>query len=306
MANLTLLDLVTLQNNDTLTGLVEDVTTLAPEFETFSAISRPGTYYYVLRRTALPSGGFRNVNDGVTPTKSTYKKEVKEMFFLDMPIVVDESIIKADDGSTGSVWQHEAAGVLRQAGIIIGSQVWYGTSADAKGFAGVRAQLSGNIAAASQTSNTTSAYLCWMDPKEGCRFDVGQNGAFNLPSPMRQQVTAPSGSGSIFAWVSNLSSYIGFTVVSDKSTWAVTGIDATSKFTDVMGASLVSNIPIARRNNLRWFMNRTASYLLQAGRTAINYQPAGSTGQPAFAPKPTELEGYPITLTDSITNTETN
>jgi hypothetical protein len=36
------------------------------------------------------------------------------------------------------------------------------------------------------------------------------------------------------------------------------------------------------------------------------YQPGGSTGAPAYAPLPESLAGYPITITDSILNTETN
>ncbi len=46
-----------------------------------------------------------------------------------------------------------------------------------------------------------------------------------------------------------------------------------------------------------------------AGTTSGNlasYQSAGADGRPAFSPKPDQLGGYPITLTDSILNTETN
>lgn len=319
MANLSLLDLFTLQRNDPLTGLVEDVTTAAPEMDVFSAVPRAGTFYEVVRRTALPTVSFRNVNAGTVTTKSTYKKEVKEMFLLDGLINVDEAILKGDDKSAGDVWTLEAAGVLRSAMIILGAQVYYGTSADAKGFVGLRSQLSGSVVAGG-TTNSTTAYLVWMDPKAGVRFDVGRDGAINMPPPMRQQLADPNDSTkSLFYWVSNLSCFIGLNVISDKSVWGVTGITAhqTSNandqgLNDYLASSLIANIPMVRRTNLRWFMNRLAHATLQQSRTTINVasgystQSAGPGGTPAWAPPPESCAGYPITVTDSLTNTESN
>ena len=82
MANLTLLDLITLQKNDPLTGLVEDVTTYAPEVSSIPVVVRPGITYYIAKRTALPTSGFRQVNQGIASSKSAYKKEVKDIYEL--------------------------------------------------------------------------------------------------------------------------------------------------------------------------------------------------------------------------------
>src|SRR6266705_3481298 len=319
MPNTTLLDLITLQSNDVLTGLVEDVTTLAPEFDVLAIETRSGTFYEIVRRVGLPNASFRNLNAGVTPSKSTYKKEVKEMFFLDSPINMDEAVEDADDKSTGDAWMHEANGARRAALIVIGAQFYYGTSADAAGFQGLRAQCAGSIGAGG-TTNSTSAYLIWKDPKWGCRFDIGRNGSISMKPPMRQQIADPaSSSKSFFAWVSNLSLFIGLNVISDKSVWAVTGITThqtsnvyDQNLTDSIAAKLISNIPVARRSNLHWMINRTSAFLLQASRSTVNiaggysFQAAGAGGLPAWSPKPDMLEGYPITLTDSIVNTESN
>jgi len=316
---MTLLDLMVLQRNDTITGLVEDVTTSAPEFDTFAAVPRKGTFYEVVRRIAFPTVGFRKINSGTVPGKSAYKKEVKEMFYLDALINMDEAIEEGDDASVGSAWMNEASGVFRQALITIGAQVYYGTSADANGFSGLRAQIAGQIGAGG-TTNSTTAYLVWMDREQGVRFDVGRGGAFTLRPPMRQQVADPNDSTkSYFAWVSNLSSYLGFNVISDKSVWGVSGITShqtnsvyDQAMTDSVAGKLISNIPVMRRDNLRWFMNRTAYGVLQQTRTTINLasgyslQPADAAGRPAWSPRPTTCEGYPITLTDSLTNTESN
>lgn len=306
MANLTLYDLVTLQRNDPLTGLVEDVTTYAPEFSTIPVVTRAGTSYDIVRRTALPASGFRAINNGVTAGKSAFKKETKEMFFLDTPINVDEAIIKGQDGTAGDVLSIESQGALQSSIITIGAQFYYGTSNQANGFPGVRSQLSGVITAGG-TTNSTSAYLLWLNP-QGVHFDVGRDGEIAMPPFTRQQVAAPSpGTGNYFAWVSNISCYIGCAVISTWSVWAVVGVDSTHKLTDAIAAQLVQLIPLNRRQGLTWFMNRTAQFTLQSSRSSIGNQPASDrNGTPAWPPPPIDLAGYPIVVTDSITNTESN
>ncbi len=320
--NLTLYDLAVLQRNDPFTGLIEDVTTLPMEFATFAAHPREGTWYELVKRVQLPTAQFRGVNVGVNTSKSVYKKEVKQMFYIDTQLQMDEAIWKADDASVGPAWMNEAEGAMRAAAILLGQQTYYGTSADANGFSGIRTQLAYTIAAGG-TTNSTSAYLCWMDDKHGCRYDVGKDGAFAISPPMRQQVADPNNAGkTLFAYVGNLNAWVGFNVGSNLSLWAVTGITThtTSNvldqaLTDDRAQQLIAQIPQARRQNLRWFMNRTSESLLQRSRSTIgigmgfNFPStvaAGATGRPAFAPLPEQLAGYPITVTDSILNTETN
>ncbi len=311
--NLTLLDLAFRQYNDTLTGLVEDVTVYAPEFSEIPVVTRPGITYKVGIRTALPPSQFRIANAGVTPGKSAYKQVIKEMFFLDAPIVVDEMIRKGDDGTLGDLVMQESQGVLQSSIITIGSQFYYGTSSDTNGFQGLRAQLSGIFAAGGTTSSTT-AYAVWLNP-HGVHFDVGRDGEIALPPPQRYPIPDPNATGKYyFAWATNLSCYIGLSILSDYSVWGVTGITnhLTSTtydqaLSDRLAAGLIELIPLVRRNGLKWFMNRRAHFMLQQSRTSINTQVGGAaSGTPAWSPPPNALEGYPIVVTDSITNTEDN
>lgn len=317
MATTSLYDLAILDRADEYTGLIEDVTTLAPEFEVFGAHKRPGTWYKTVKRTTLPTVQFRNANAGVTASKSGFKSEIKQMFFLDGRLNMDEAVWEADSAHLGSLWQLEAAGAVRAASILIGQQTWYGTSADSSGFTGIRSQLANSVDAGGRASST-SAYLVWMDEKEGVRYDVGMDGQFAISAPFRQQVVDPNDSTkAYFAYVGNLKAWIGLNVLSNLSAWGVTGVDSTHKMTDLLGSQLLAKIPVARRSNLRWFMNRSAQSYLNQGRSAINpgittysaayaLQPAGADGRPAFAPLPDSCMGYPITLTDSILDTETN
>ena len=317
MATTSLYTLAVLDRADEYTGLIEDVTTLAPEFHTFGAHKRAGTWYKTVKRTTLPTAQFRTVNAGTTASASNYKSEIKEMFFLDTRLQMDEAVQEADSAHLGSLWQLEAAGAMQAASILLGQQTWYGTSADSNGFTGIRSQLSNSVAAGGTTSST-SAYLVWMDEQHGVRYDVGNDGQFAISAPLRQQIADPNDSTkALFAYVGNLKAWVGLNQLSNLASWAVTGVSATYPMTDKLGSQLLAKIPVARRNNLRWFLNRSAQSYLNQARSAINpgittyssayaLQPAGADGRPAFAPLPDSCVGYPITLTDSVLDTETN
>lgn len=308
----TLLDIAARTGSDAIVGLIEDVTTYAPEFSIFPAMTKRGTTYKVSRRTALPTAAFRDANGSVTIGKSVWEQAVKEMYFLDCQLQVDEAVVKADDKQLGDFLADEASGALQGATNAIGSQVFYGTSADAKGFTGLQAQSVGKWPTGGTTSST-SAYLVWLNEK-GVSFVVGNDGDIALP-PWTRQAVNPSTTTQKFAWVTNLSSYIGLQVASNSSVWRVSGITVAAPLTDARGAGLVSKIPMARRNGLRWFMNRTAAYTLQKSRASSGFVAASSGGSPttelpgpavAFANMPTQLAGFPITVTDSLTDAETN
>jgi hypothetical protein len=303
MSNLTLLDLAARTGSDAVVGLIEDVTTSAPEFRTVLARSVAGTSYKLTRRTGLPTAGFRDVNPGsVTSGKSVYVQDLKNLFFLDTPLEVDEAIVKGDDRAIGDVLADEALGALEASFNLLGSQFYYGTSSDAKGFQGLQAQLSADGVFAGGTTSTTSAYLVDVDMK-GVHFVVGLDGEIAMPEWMKQKVAAGN-----MAFVSNISAYIGLNVGHSNAVWRVRGINTGSnKLTDAKGAELVSKVPtrITSKGTLRWFMNRDAAYALQLSRSAVGQVDGGARGLPAFAPFPTELAGIPITLTDSLLSTET-
>lgn len=303
------MDIVQRQGSDALVGLIEDVTTYAPEFGIVPASTRAGTSYKVTRRTALPTAAFRSVNESGTIGKSTFKQETKEMYFLDVPLQVDEAAVQGDDGSAGDFLAQEAQGALQSATIALGSQMYYGTSADAKGFIGLQAQSVGKWPTGG-TSNSTSAYLVWLN-EQGVKFIVGRDGNIALPAWTRQAIT--SGATQRMAWVTNLSGYIGLQVGSASAVWRVSGITVAAPLTDERGNGLLSKVPMSRRNGLRWFMNRTAAYTLQKSRAIAGYVAATSGGSPtqavgaaAWSELPSQLGGVPITITDSLVDTETN
>jgi hypothetical protein len=320
-APITLLDLA-IRNGENIAAVVEEVTAVAPEVNIIPAIPVDGTSYDVLRRTGLPAGGFSPVGGGVAMGKSTWSRETKPMFLFQAQMLVGNDIVLAQTArqkiTTGDVLADEAIATVKGSINNLGQQCYYGTKADALGFVGLHSLIAAvdeiNNGGANGASN--SAYLCWFDPSEtnpqGIHFALGRNGTMDFGEWMQQQVAisgAPGAAGTKYtmAWVNGMMFFIGFATASQQSVWRVRGIDATHGLTDAIGHALLAKVPIARRQNLRWMMNKTAAYTLQVSRATVSIATGGDkgvSGQGVFPELPTSLAGFPITLTDSLLETE--
>jgi hypothetical protein len=312
---LTLLD-IAMRNGQNVAAIVEDVTTVAPEFSVVPAIIRGGTSYDVLRRTGYPAGGFRQVGAGVALNKSTWERETKPMYLFDCQMLIGEDIVKAQTAESmstaGDVLADEAIAAVRGSTINIGSQMYYGAKAAANGFSGLATLFNDEIDAGG-TSATTSVYLCWLDPNltnpQGVHFAVGLAGAMNFGDWMKQQVDMGGGKKAM-AYVNGFLFYLGFAAASALSIWRVRGVSIAHPFTDALGAQLLAKVPIARRQNLRWFMNKTAAFTLQSSRstvyTAVQTGGGGIGGGGVFPQLPDSCMNIPITWTDSLLDTETS
>ncbi len=78
------------------------------------------------------------------------------------------------------------------------------------------------------------------------------------------------------------------------SVFRITKIDDAHPLNDALAAQLVSKVPLARRNGLRWFMNRRAAYGLQNSRATVNIATGNNKGVGAagvFPDLPENLAG---------------
>lgn len=333
MAQLTLLDIAKRNGSDREVGLIEDVGTFAPEVAVLPVRPINGVSFKSTLRTNVPTGSsFRAVGSGASLVKSTYQQKLAECFFIDKPLQVDEALPDAEDRSVGDVMADEVQGALMAAGIDIGSQLYYGTSADSNGFQGLVAFVGSSstytVSAGGTGATTTSAWLVYIDIK-GVHFVAGRTSVrnaggaqaepsgeptiiappFRMPEWSKQQVAVGTAGKVAMAYVTNISGWLGLAYGSNYSGFRVRNISTGSSatyMTDAQGAALLAKVPLHIRNSgrLRWFMNRDAAYTLQASRA-----PATVVGQVGAAgiypPLPTECQGIPITVTDSITTTET-
>lgn len=312
---LTLLDITKRNGTDQAVGLVEEVTTFSPEARV--VLGRPimGTTYKTKVRTALPAApAFRNANEGSDVAASTYAQKLSQCFFLDGVVNVDEAVADApEEGGREGLLAEEAIGVMTQKMIALGSQFYYGTSADAKGFAGLIASYDSTnalVKAGGTTSSVqTSAWIVWND-LQGVHFIFGNNSGLTMNAWTRQQVT-DTNSKKYFAWVNNVSGWIGLSFNHTLSAVRIANCeDATSKnLSDAVISRALEKLPLSIRESgrLMILMNRAARGQLQRSRSVTIFSGMGSKASSAFenvAPIPTEAFGVPIVCTDSITNTE--
>src|SRR5678815_1134325 len=107
-AYLTMLDLAKINGSDAAVGLIEENIDIAPELSIFPARTIKGTSFKTLMRTALPATQFRNVNEGVEPTKSTYANKLVETAYLDGQLEMDVAAASADEQGTAHALGLEA------------------------------------------------------------------------------------------------------------------------------------------------------------------------------------------------------
>lgn len=305
----TLLDIAIQNGSDAAVGLIEEAIKEIPEI---SGVTEEGTRiegvgaartikglsYKTLVRTALPTVGFRNANDGTTASKSTYENRVVETFILNPRWQCDKAVADKHEDGPELFIAREASGIMEASMQTLGTQFFYGrTTGDAKGHPG----LIDSIQAAYTFDATGAASVCssvW-----GVRFgekDVqwvyGDNGSLTMADPRIQDITG-SNSLPLTGYVQELLAYPGVQVGSIYSICRVKNISASAgkMLTDAMIFGLLA---LVKKRPHVWFMTRRSREQLRASRTATN-----ATGIPA--PIPTEVAGIPIAVTESLLNTET-
>ena len=309
MAQANLLDIAKLNGSDTIVGLIEETLTYAPEVQIMPARTIRGTSYKIASRVSYPGVGFRAANEGSTPTKSEFENQLIECYILSGAVQADLAVARAyEDGE--QAWKDiESVGVMRQAMIELGSQVIYGTTADAKGFPGLQAiHTAFNsgllVDAGGSTPGTGSSVYGINTDTQGVQLVFGAGTTFELGEWRIENV----GTSSVYpAHVANLTAWVGMQVGSKYSVGRLRDAtdDALGGVTDAKLANLLSKYPVGYRPNY-WLMNRRSAYQLQVSRSSV-ISATGSksaSGAEVFAPLPSESNGIPIVITDSILNDE--
>lgn len=303
---LTLLEITKRNGTDGAVGLVEEVTTYAPELDAVSGRAIAGTSYLARVRAAIhDKGAFRNANEGVEVGSSVYEQKRFECFFFDAQLQTDEAVIQAAgiNDSPGEVLADEASGIVMSKMIYLGKQFYNGTANDAKGHPGLKDFA--NTALTVDATGSSTSYRAWFVNLglKGIHYIWGNQQGLNLKDWNLQQVT-DSNSKKYMAWVNNLSGYIGLSCASSNSVGYVKNITTLKPLTDALASEVLSKFPIGMKPNMV-FMERNTAFWLQRSRSATsitNRGAATNNGTDVFAPEPTSVAGIPITITDSITS----
>ena len=309
MANLTLLDVAKLNGNDKTVGLIEENLAYAPELSVFPVIQKAGTSYYTVKRTGFPSVGFRGANEGITPSKSTYAKQLHECYVLAGAVNVDKAVATAYDGGMAELEMIEASGVAKSSVIYLGAQIWYGT--DTKGFPGIKALVAktdtlGHDAGGTTATTASSIY--------GVKFGVQDaalvfgNGTTLDLSPFADQQLFDSNGKAYAGRVANLTAWVGLQVGNANCVGRIANVTADSGkgCTDALLSAWLENFPVGYRPDAIFMSRRSAGQLQRSRSVTIMNTSGGKVAGNVenIAPWPTSAFDIPIVVTDSIGNTD--
>lgn len=318
MAQGTLLDIAKINGADKVVGLVEENLTFAPELSVVPGRTIRGTSYKTVSRSTYPGVGFRSANGGVAYTKSTFLNRTFECYIFTGNVRADVAVAKAHEDGAEAYRAIEASGVMKQALIDIGSQFFYGTASDALGFPGLKAfhdafsaELATDIVldAGGTTASTGSSVYGVKFGNDGVQFIFGNDSTISLGDWFQQMVNDGTAGQDYLADVASMNAWIGLQAANPYCVGRLKDATADSGkgVTDARLAELLSLYPVGFKPD-RWFMSRRSAFQLQSSRSATSITNSGSkaaTGADVFAPTPTESNGIPITITDSIVDTET-
>ncbi|HWN95014.1 MAG TPA: hypothetical protein VNT99_08275 [Methylomirabilota bacterium] len=313
MAKLTLLDVAKLNGNDTVVGLIEENLSFAPEVSRFPFRQIKGTSYRTVTRTGFPSVSFRSANEGVTPSKSTFKNSLVECFILAAQVEVDKAVGMANEDGMAALEMIESNGVMRQALIELGSQIWHGVSVDSKGFPGIKAATPSTatiyLTSGGSDANVQSSAYFVKYGNQDVTLIGGNNTTFNL-GDFRDQTLYDAASLAYEGRTAGLTAWTGLQIGNLNCVGRIANIGQDSEtgdlLTDAKIAQLLQKFPVGYRPDEIW-MNRRSGGQLQRSRTVvINSGPASKAGAnlEAVAPWPDSAFGIPIQITDSILSTE--
>ena len=285
--------------------LVSDVLDDAPFLSVLAARTVLGNTFKYTKITGNAAAGFRDVNDGVENTKSTYTSITLDLKVLDASFGVDVAAAQSDERGLEHLMAIEGLAHLRQAMAEVEQQIFYGTGNDAKGFVGFAGQSNLNNIADAQVVNATgttastgsSVYLVRTGDAD-CQVLWGQQGVISIGE---RQIVERAGSvtGRFGAYYHPIVGWCGLKIGSVHSVVRIANLteDSGKGLTDALLSRAMQIFPASRGPNYV-VMNRRSLGQLQRSRTATN-----PTGAPA--PFPQEAFGVPIVVTDQINSTET-
>lgn len=268
--------------------------------------SSHGTQHKYVKESGAPTVGFRAPNVGRDHSKSSDTVVTLDLKILDACFNVDAKLADSNPRGVDFVMAREARRHLRAAFAAAERQFFYGTGADAGGFAALadNAGLNGLsdamvYNAGGSSSGTFSDVWMIRTTSDHANVDIimGQDGGIDVQPYLRQLVVDGDGKKYPAFW-QQIDGWIGMQIGGAQSVGRMVNINhAAAATTFLLDDDKLSNLfelfpESAPPTHI--LMNKRSRRQLQQSRTATN-----ATGAPA--PWPTDWEGIPIISTASIT-----
>ena len=261
-----------------------------------------GTTMELTVRSGLPSVRFRNANEGVPRSKSTYETRTFQTHILDHQVAVDEQIVNGARDK-GRLLENHASGAMEAAMQYIGSQFYYGTGNDTKGFPGLLAQCKSDAAHTVDAAGAASKTSVWFLRlgRECVEFLFGNGQTIRLNDTWDLETVYDDNGNPYKAYTNWMKGRVGMRLANKNCAVRIKNLEeaGTNKKTlnDSLLYSAYEKFTEFGFEPTHIFMNGRSREQLRNSRTATN-----AAGTPA--PLPTEWEGIPIIRTASIANDE--
>lgn len=312
----TMLDVVKETGGKLAEGLIEEVVTVAPEVRLFPTKTIDGTSYEALVLTGVPEVGFRDANDGVDSGKASYERRLSQCFIVNGMCKCDKAVADAYGSKKAEMFAREIKATMTGAFQTVGKQVWYGKGADSKGFEGLAKlvrndMVIGNLSANLTAGTGSSVYAVRLSEVDGVSFVLGGQGVglLNPGIEWKEFMVKGQNNKDMLAYVADFSSWIGLMVQNSMSVAKFDNItdDNGKGLTDNMLADLVDKFESTTggQRPTHLFMTFRSRRQLQKSRT-VTLTGTGTVRpvQPTNVPTPTDYEGIPIVVTNSLANNE--
>ena len=321
----TLLDIAKANAADDIVALIDETIQSHPEILLMPARTIRGINYKTLVRTALPTVGFRNANEGYAASKGTYENRLIETFIFNPRWEADKAVADRYEDGPEAYIALEAGAIMEASLQALCSQFYYGrgtstqcglgtttVKGDTKGFFGLLElsealglTVAGNpllVDAGGTTADTASSvYMIKTGPLH-VNWVWGNNGNLDVDDAVTERVLDAS-NNPFTAYVQEMLAYPGLQVGSIHSIGRIAELteDSGLGLTDALLAKLWAKFRTAFKPDLI-LMSRRSQRQLQQSRIMAT----GGTVLPDGAPVPfpTSWENLPIYTTDSISNAE--
>ena len=299
---LTFLDL---KKQDTTPGydLVEENIKLSPELSIFPADVMAGTSIDLTVRTDLPTVGFTNIGEGVTPSKSGYITRLFQTANLDALVKLPVGLLQGKPQALGAkLMSNEQSGFVEAAIRHIAKQTWYGVGNDAKGFIGLVAQMladaTHNIDAEGTTADGKSSVYFLSVGANKLEYWFGSNRTLTFDDWVKQTVKDEQ-QRDMEALTSWMHANVGLRLANRNAVLRIKNI------TEQGGHTLTWTHMYKALRQMRDDCGQNPTHIFMTGRSQEQLRQARITDLLPDPPLPKDLEGIPFVITHGISNAET-
>jgi len=287
-------------NHLVLGGAIEEIAPQVPQLSLFPVFHlENGLSYKSQFLVELPTTGFRALGDGIAASKGRYEQREFKCFLFGGRAEVEKAAAAGEQGGLLSLQAKATKGTMLSSLVELGKQLYYGVSNGAAGFPGLKAftPFGGayTLDATGSTSSTASSVYGVKFGDDYARLIHGLGDPFALGDFRDADITGANGlamPGSI----ADLEGWIGLQLAHKASAFRICNLTAQSGkgLTDALVGTALDLMPTGIQPDVL-FMSKRSRAQLRVSR---------STPENVFPDMPTESNGVPIMVTDSILNTD--